>query len=88
MVGKLKVWGGIEMVDGKQTRLIVAARSKKRIVELADAHCAGRFTMHSLNRYWSETGNAGEIALIPSGDEECVWAREEDRRPMEWTRLT
>ncbi len=83
----LKVWGGVEIVDGKQTRLVIAARSKKRIVELADAHCGGRFTMHTLNTYWSPTGNAGELALIPGGDEEYVWAREEDRQPPDWRRL-
>lgn len=87
MAGRMKAWSGVEIVDGVQTRLFVVAGTKKRIAELADAHCAGRFTTHTLNTYWSETGNAGELALIPDGGEECVWAHEEDRQPPDWRRL-
>jgi len=87
MAGELKVWGGVELVGGTQTRLVIAARTKKRIAELADAHCDGRFTMRTLDTYWSEAGDAEELALVPGQPEECVWARDEDKHPPQWRRL-
>lgn len=54
-MGKLKVWGGLSMVDRIQKRTIVATKTKKRAVELVGT------TMYDFNRYWGETGNVVEL---------------------------
>lgn len=74
---RLRVWGGTDFLSSEevaamrlpptahnQYRCIVAARTKKRAVELLDC------SMHHFNDYWSETGNAIELAVAV---EEDVW---------------
>jgi hypothetical protein len=52
-MGKLKVYGGNEMVAGKQMRAIVAAHSMNEVARLLDA------TVYQV-RNWAETGNKRE----------------------------
>jgi len=81
MAGRLKVWGGTGFHKGRQARFVIAARTKRRVVELADGHTPGRFTAHTLNTYWSETGNAAELELVRAGGgTEGVWVRGLDSR--------
>ena len=54
---KIKVYGGLTFVDGKQVRTIVATTTKKRAMELLD------ITITELNNYWCETGNSLELNI-------------------------
>lgn len=60
---QLRVWGGLTFKGGKQVRTIVATRTKKRAMELLKA------SPNTFKDYWSETGNAVEIATaLPKPD--------------------
>lgn len=64
------MWGGAVFVaNSGQVRCIVAARTKKRAVELM-LSVTRYFSMGQLNKYCSETGNAFELA---TATEEGVW---------------
>jgi hypothetical protein len=54
---KLKVFGGLTVVKGKQVRTIVATTSKKKAAELVGE------SIHQINTWWEETGNATEVAV-------------------------
>jgi hypothetical protein len=62
-MGKLKVYGGNEMVAGRQMRVIVAAHSMNEVARLLDA------TVYQVRNYWAETGNKceRETALAEPG---------------------
>ena len=62
----LKVWGG--SWDGR-SRGIVAARTKKRAVELLAAHYHP-MSRHYFDGYWCETGNDMELKIA---NREGVW---------------
>jgi len=87
MAGKLKVWGGTAFHGGRQARFVAAAGTKKRVVELVDARTPGRFTMGTLNTYWSETGNAAELELVRAHGGEGVWVRGLDDPGGDYERL-
>ena len=77
----MKIWGGTSFHQGRQARFVVAARTKRRVVELVNECAPGRFTMGELNTYWSETGNPAELELVrAAGGGEGVWARGLDSR--------
>ena len=67
MARKLKVWGG---TDGGRGRVIVAATTKKRAVEVLNKWA--RVSMYHFNDYWTETGNELELK---TATEEGVWKR-------------
>lgn len=52
-----KVWGGLTMDGGKQVRTIVCAKTQKEAASLVG------MTLHHFRGYWSETGNAVELAV-------------------------
>lgn len=57
---KLKVFGGLMIINGKQVRIIVAATSQKKAAELTGVSLA------HLRDYWSVTGNAVELDVALS----------------------
>ena len=75
---KLKVWGGLTFRGGKQVRTIIAATTKKRIMEI------GRLSIYELNNYWAETGNEVELetAII-----EGIWISTDDWKVGPYTRI-
>ncbi|MFK5950609.1 MAG: hypothetical protein QM500_17795 [Methylococcales bacterium] len=61
---KLKVWGGLSVIDGGiQVRAIVATHTKKRAIELLN------LSANEFNRYWMETGNPIELNTALSSPE-------------------
>lgn len=77
MASKLKIWGGGSFYKSKQVRFLVAAKTKKRIVEMVNLCCSHRFAANEMNTYWSETRNSIELeivrAAVDGGAEECLW---------------
>jgi len=61
MAVKLKVWGGLIFVNGKQVRTIVATKYKKDAISLFDY-----MSIHEFNNYWCETGNDIELKVALS----------------------
>ncbi len=61
-MGKIKVYGSLGMVGGRQRRTIIAATSRAQAVASLNA-AKLRTTLHELSTYWAETGNAVEIAI-------------------------
>lgn len=61
-MARLKVWGGLVMRPGsqRQVRVVIAATSQKEAARLV---CV---KLHELRRYWSETGNPGQIKAAMS----------------------
>lgn len=51
------VFGGLTFKDGKQVRCIVAAKTKKRAVELLGV------SLYEFNNYWCDTGNEIELEV-------------------------
>lgn len=56
-MARLKVYGGMKFINGKQKRVFVATTSMKDA-----ARITGESYSHMLG-YWSETGNEAEIAI-------------------------
>lgn len=81
MTRPLIVWGGVAFLPFEgQKRFIVAAATKKRAVEMVDEVSRGKFSIGQLNKYWSKTGNAVELAVAT---EEGVWCCDDGRRTPE-----
>ena len=70
MAKKLKVYGGMSFVDGKQVRTIVATTSKKRVVELTGN------SLYYINDYWSITGNKLEVESALARPETMLYTKE------------
>lgn len=81
-MAKMKVWGGTMQVynlplpgqpkHNRQARVIVAAPTKKRALELLNhAEGIGPLTLGYMNSYMAQSGNARELALAATG--EGVW---------------
>lgn len=52
---RLKVFGGLTFVNGKQVRTIIATYTKKRAAELLEVN------MYEFSNFWCETGNEIEV---------------------------
>lgn len=65
----IKVFGGNKHIAGKQHRVIIAARSKKRAAELF------KVSMYEFNNYYCETRNQVELA-VAKGSPETVFYTE------------
>lgn len=66
---RIRVWGGLTFVGGKQHREIVGAPNKKRALELL--RLAGEvFGMAYFTGYWTETHNEREVSIATK---EGVW---------------
>jgi hypothetical protein len=79
----LKVYGGNGFIVGKQVRMIVAARSWKRVSELTGT------TTSYLKTYWSVTGNKDELETA-FGEPEVVFYRGLDdpwKEKYDWKRF-
>lgn len=68
-----KVWGGLTMWPGsrQQFRTIVKARNQREAAAALSV-CCGRTSLHEFRGYWSETGNAGELAAMAGKPEGTV----------------
>jgi hypothetical protein len=64
-----KVYGGDSFILGKQVRMIVAARSRKRVSELTG------LSIYDLTNYWSITRNEDELETALN-EPETVFYRE------------
>lgn len=58
---KLKVFSGSDIVNGKQVSILIAATSIAKAVN-AMKECGLHTTAGHIAKYWSVTGNAGDIA--------------------------
>ena len=56
-MAKLKVYGGLLFIAGKQYRTVVAATSRKKAGELVG------LTEYDMSQFWNTTGNAAELAI-------------------------
>jgi hypothetical protein len=66
MARKLKVYGGNTRCHGKQVRFICAISSKKKLAEISG------ISLHYLNGYCCETGNALEIRTAMANPEKLM----------------
>jgi hypothetical protein len=62
---KMKIWGGVDTFKGKQVRVIVCAKTKKRALELLK-----NVSQRYFNNYFCETGNSLELSIATV---EGVW---------------
>jgi hypothetical protein len=72
MMRKLKVYGGRFHHRGKVYRAVVAASSQREVARIAEV------SLHEVSTYWSETGNAAEIAAARKQPETLLL------HPKEW----
>jgi len=59
-MAKLKVYGGLTFVNGKQLRTIIAETSQKKASKKLG------ITLGDLRNYWSATGNKIEVDMATS----------------------
>lgn len=80
MTRPLIVWGGATYIrDMGQRRVLVAAPTKKRAVELMNECFRFGGSLYDLNKYWSKTGNDVELSVAT---EEGVWLNTDERRGL------
>lgn len=63
----MKVYGGLDMRGGKQIRVIVATKTKKRATELFEV------SIPTFNTWYSETGNKKELEIALAEPEVIFW---------------
>ena len=55
MSGKLKVYGGLVVRDGKQRRAVVATTSQREVARITEE------SLSYIRNFWSVTGNVSEV---------------------------
>lgn len=80
---KLKVYGGIIFVKGKQMRAVVATTSQKRLSEIV------KESLYEIRNFWSETGNDAELEIALSKPESVFYKTLDyfQAEEIDWTEL-